>query len=242
MNTRQLVEDETERGTPEAPWRSQKRKRTSSWYQRPPDAITSRVWSVVNRPLVQPLSLPYVTASRRSLSLSPPRSFVLFTIREPLSLCLSPQSSQVPPTSSTPPSFPIQSAQLSKSLPNKRRGGGGYSKYRPWNFPSQIEWGGIDRSPMMIGRIPGEGDSLWEWMLLLSTREGNSNSLEEGDQRCSFCASCFVVLYIYYIKNYILENVCFYCYEFWIGWLYFYWFNKDILLFYRQVSSFFLLR
>lgn len=124
MNTRQLVEDETERGTPEAPWRSQKRKRTSSWYQRPPDAITSRVWSVVNRPLVQPLSLPYVTASRRSLSLSPPRSFVLFTIREPLSLCLSPQSSQVPPTSSTPPSFPIQSAQLSKSLPNKRRGGG----------------------------------------------------------------------------------------------------------------------
>lgn len=70
MNTRQLVEDETERGTPEAPWRSQKRKRTSSWYQRPPDAITSRVWSVVNRPLVQPLSLPYVTASRRSLSLS----------------------------------------------------------------------------------------------------------------------------------------------------------------------------
>lgn len=241
MNTRQLVEDETERGTPEAPWRSQKRKRTSSWYQRPPDAITSRVWSVVNRPLVQPLSLPYVTASRRSLSLSPPRSFVLFTIREPLSLCLSPQSSQVPPTSSTPPSFPIQSAQLSKSLPNKRRGGG-YSKYRPWNFPSQIEWGGIDRSPMMIGRIPGEGGSMGVDVIVVD--EGREFEFPWRRWPTMFLLyflfRCYI--YIYYIKNYILENVCFYCYEFWIGWMYFYWFNKDILLFYRQVSSFFLLR
>lgn len=244
MNTRQLVEDETERGTPEAPWRSQKRKRTSSWYQRPPDAITSRVWSVVNRPLVQPLSLPYVTASRRSLSLSlfsssRSSSFYLPSESPSRSVCLpSPAKFR-----QLPPRHLVFLSKVHSSRRVCRIKGEGEATRNIVRETSQVKLNGEELIAARWWSVEFlERGAVWEWMLLLSTREGNSNSLEEGDQRCSFCASCFVVLYIYYIKNYILENVCFYCYEFWIGWLYFYWFNKDILLFYRQVSSFFLLR
>lgn len=163
------------------PWRRRvsRKGREPSWYQRLPDAITSHVWSVVNRPLGQPLvptpSFALTSLRLNDFSLCQTRSPYLpsASFFSPLFVSSPWDERPICPAvhfHSLPPSFPIQSAQLWKSLPNKR-----VPECRPRNFRSQIEWG---RSQPVIGsRSWNPGWRLYRWKLLLSREENSTRRL-----------------------------------------------------------------